>query len=279
VTAHHSGALRVRAFDGTDARLLAPQQDTDGYPRAITVSPDGGLIAALVTKPGTFQGTCHLRRANGEPIDTLPFPAADIRFTGNGWRLASVSKGGVIRVWDPVTRSCLREFPSWEWSNRFLSSVVSGRLLVPGDHGAIELWDLDQGKCVSELHEHKNGHPSASLSPDGRLALSSGWVGDGYETRLWDTATWKFLRLFEFDPKKEAIVVRFSPDGAFAFTAYKDGKVQVWDIGSGQCLHAIAAHAGPVDDLTVAPNADFLLSLSNGEIQRWELDWELPSGA
>lgn len=48
----------------------------------------------------------------------------------------------------------------------------------------------------------------------------------------------------------------------FLATGCVDGKVRVWDSLSGDCVRTFSGHSDAIQDLSVSPNRDYLVSVS-----------------
>jgi WD40 repeat protein len=77
-------------------------------------------------------------------------------------------------------------------------------------------------------------------------------------------------RLYSHDG--EVYAVAFTPDGAVALSAGRDGKVRRWDVGAGKELPALAGHEGGVFALAVSPDGNRLASAgADGRVRLWDL--------
>jgi WD40 repeat protein len=70
--------------------------------------------------------------------------------------------------------------------------------------------------------------------------------------------------------------VALPPDGGLIAVGCEDGVIKVWNSETGEVLHAINGHAGPVSSVTVSPDGKLLFS---GGMDAAIRVWDLRGGA
>src|SRR5207247_186454 len=106
----------------------------------------------------------------------------------------------------------------------------------------LRLWDADTGKQLRVFEGHTEYIASATLSADGKRALS----GSSDIVRLWDADTGKEFRRMTavvrigFLPPR-VVAVTFGPEGK-AIAACDNGTVQVWDMNTGKNTGVYEGH-------------------------------------
>jgi RNA polymerase sigma factor (sigma-70 family) len=146
-----------------------------------------------------------------------------------------VSQSDLVRVWEAATGKELRHFtllPALGWPGRRLGS--------------------------------------GSLSPDGKVLAVGGQWAESDPIVLCEVATGRKLKEFG---KGQYEVVSFSPDGkTLGAIASRRGRVELWDVATGQRLHAWDAHG---QAYSVAFARDGKTLLTHGRDKRvcfWDVD-------
>ena len=168
-----------------------------------------------------------------------------VAFSPDGRRVASISFGGTILVWDPANGRTLLELRS-QRILKFVTFSQDGRLLLTGqDDGAAMVWSVADGRLIATLR----GVELARFSPDARFIAVTGRDGTA---RIWDAETADSLMvlagstgaedvstqatstgsLASKSPLKPSIAMirsaEFSPDGRSILTAGADGAAQIY---------------------------------------------------
>ncbi|HYT78086.1 MAG TPA: WD40 repeat domain-containing protein, partial [Actinomycetota bacterium] len=59
-------------------------------------------------------------------------------------------------------------------------------------------------------------------------------------------------------PDVGPLAVAVSPDGRLVATTHNDGTVRMWDAATGEELHVLRGHRGPVAHATFSPDGRWL---------------------
>lgn len=151
-----------------------------------------------------------------------------------------------------------RPIPRDPWEQARMSTTVAdrvplaltpdGRLMIAGGwDGAIRLYDVHSGLCVSRLNGHSKPVCAVDLTPDGRFAVS---VCRDEIVRFWDLTRSRFAdpaagRILyaspeprwpdrNESPRSVHIAVRLSNDGRLALYTDPKGVFRVWDVRTGK---------------------------------------------
>jgi WD40 repeat protein len=173
-----------------------------------------------------------------------------IALSHDGALLAASREGGMVCLWDARTGKNIRQWQGPE-STAWLHFAPDSKTLTavsfhhdsrgqPRSPFPIEVhhWDLATGNLVYQFAKPGRSFHSASLAPDGRVLIVTGWKDDGF--RLWDLPTGIELRTFgrgqEYQVNGPLVL---SPDGRTLAVAGREnvGKihtVQLWELASGQ---------------------------------------------
>ena len=166
-----------------------------------------------------------------------------LAFSPDGKLLASTCKDHVVRVWDPVTCTVVREL-----GDRILPQSVAfspdGRFLATTEYwslGKVKLWDVRSGQQISTVpYDIGPGEFGAAFSPDGKHLVACGQRG----VKLWNVAD--VGRADDGRPRlsfKEAACPTREPANSACFSP--DGKFLAW----AGVWHSGQAHRISVRDL------------------------------
>jgi WD40 repeat protein len=203
---------------------------------ALSFSPDGALLAGAC--PGT-ETTVFWSTGMGLET-TLRGPegfAAAVEFSPDSLSLATLARGGVVRLWDPRKGSRLQElrdsaenvsspFPSWRSVLRF---SPDGKLLAAaGNDLFVRLYTIPEG-TIFRLGPLANPVVTMAFSPDGgTLAVAT----DSGPVDCFDPASGRFLRrLSGHDIGVESLA--FSPDSELLAGAGWGRKTTIWEVHTG----------------------------------------------
>ena len=166
--------------------------------------------------------------------------------------LASASRDGIVRVWNPATGVEHHVLKDHTGPVKALCPVetAEGRvLLATASHDrTVRLWN-PTSSAQQQLFERFVGSVSALCafeSADGESLLASA-SHDG-TLRLWDPATGAHKRLLKgHSASVSALCLIESPDGEVLLgSASLDGTVRLWDPADGTRGSRLKGHAGPV---------------------------------
>ncbi|MBC8164315.1 MAG: caspase family protein [Bryobacteraceae bacterium] len=115
---------------------------------------------------------------------------------------------------------------------------------------------------------HTSSVTSVAFSPDGRLALSTGFDDT---LRVWEVATGTELRRFGAHTDHiESMAL--SPDGNLALSGSRDKTLKLWDLATGQELRSFSGHTESVNSVAFSPDGRFALSGSADEtLKLWDV--------
>ncbi|MGW2778663.1 protein kinase domain-containing protein [Streptomyces olivaceoviridis] len=189
-------------------------------------------------------------------------------------RLAlSGGEDGTVRLWDVRTGRCLSVLTGHGAKVRSVSFSGDGRFAFSGgEDGAVRWWELATGRMLRAYEYGGQGVYSVCPSADGRFLLS---CGEGGRARLWELDSGHRVRTFE-DLDRDAVTdspllgilhsARLTADGRHAVTANGDGRVALWDVAGGRCLHVFEEHVGsdghaePMTSVSLSTDGRFALA-------------------
>ncbi len=266
---------------------------------ALAWRPDGQIIASAARGAQIELRDAVSGALKTPPLAGHEAIVASLAWSPDGHLLASAGQEGRLLVWDTTqpTRPPLRLLDAGPPLRRVSIRADGRQLAAAGLDGRIRLWRLpdgaalpataDHGAPVSDLAWRQDGRQLASAGLDGRLRL---WEGDSLQPAgnttmpdagalyrlawaagdsalviatqrhgllLWPASTGPARHLGrEGTP---VLDLALASDGRTLASTDKDGRVVLWDMDTGQPLHApLLRHAGPGLALAWSPDGERL---------------------
>lgn len=301
----HSGAITSIAFNAYGNTVATGSQDSTvklwdvmtgrelrtlaGHKEGVTTiafSPDGKTLAT-----GSFDKTVRLWSAEtGQLLDILdttyksrPNVALSIVFNPNGKTLACGYDGGLIRVYDVMTR---REVVALTGHDYFAcTSLVFGArgdfLISGGLDGRIKIWDPNAGRELRTIATiHSSGVFPNSPEPVRYLALGNDTVlvssDSGFQIRRWNLMTGQ--QLFVVEPRSGRATAYSRPidltsDSRVLASGGADGLVTLWNVSDGRELKQFSIGKDRVSSLAFSPNGNTLATgAGDGDLRLWTIE-------
>ncbi len=212
--------------------------------------------------------------------------------------LVSVAFNGEITFWDVKTpqkptvhteghRDKLSTLAFSPDGTKLVSTGAEGAMIFGAwfsswrpDH-LIRLTDVKTGRELATL-QYTMGIEALTFSPDGETVAFTGFG----EIRLWNTETGDEQAIPLADltnlgpgishniPIVSALV--FSPDGRWLVSGTQSGKIQMWDVATGEALIAFAEPTvredpGGISALVFSPDGTLLAAGVHSQIRLWEM--------
>ncbi len=230
---------------------------------------------------------CHaeLRTYAGHAAPKRPinWPMTTLAFGPDGRRVASLDRGGLVKIWSPDTGL---EFAYWQLDGdnidvaafspdlRYLAWFTPFSL-DPAIRDAIQVWDLTTGK--GSLAIKAQSISVVAFTPDGKR-LASARTADPMGTmleqvKLWDLATGAEIRTVVSGRGSRSVdCLAFSPDGKRLATggySSRDHAVRVWGIDSGKELAVLPVDRN-VQAVAWSPDGKQVAASCGATLRAWD---------
>ncbi len=221
--------LAVGSWDGTvrlwDARAKKPTDTLRvnfAHVTSVAFSPDGRTLA------GCFRSHCTLWDAapygEGRRMDTAS-SITSIAFRPRSDTIILGNEPGGAECWDVSRGERVSTVPGEEYRVCSLQLSPDGHGLAMGGEKSVMVWDFRRGKERFEADEP--WVVGVTFSPDGKTLATTGKNG----LRFRDAETGEPVHAPV--PSVACRSLAYSPDGRLLATGDWDGKVAVWDLGTG----------------------------------------------
>jgi WD40 repeat protein len=241
-------------IDAKASGQTAREEKTISLPAGVSieaapaVSGNGNLCAAICSDRVLRIWSAH----SGELVHTIDADrAVTVQFSGDG-RLMAVAyeivpyERGTIKVFDTNSWGLKHDLTA-PFSMYVLAFSPENRRLAFSDLYT-QIWDLTNGKSLTDISPPFGGSPSLSFSPDGKWLATAD--SDGF-VRVYDAQTGA-LRSATKDLLLEPMAVSFSPDNKWLFAGGVDKSISTIDAGNGKVLRVLAKQPGVVWSLVVS---------------------------
>jgi WD40 repeat protein len=293
----------VSLFTLTGCQKLKPPNE--GRKRTASVSSLAFSVDGKRFVWGSLDGTVQVWDAQtGQEQLILRGHAREVgsvAFSPDGRRIASGS-GDTVKVWEAQTgqeQLTLKEHTGYVRSVAFSPDgkrLVSGggnQLSADRRWGEVKVWDAETGQELLTLKGHTDLVNSVAFSPDGRRIASG---SQDKTVRVWDAQTGQEQLSLKADTAS-VMSVAFSPDGkrlvsggylfAPKWGPVRLGKIQVWDVQTGQEALSLEGDVHFVNSVAFSADGNHIVSGgwywqssdSTTVDKRWEMKvWNVHTG-
>lgn len=266
---------------------------------ALTISPDGKLLAAAMRKNLSLEGIIiilHLPQGAILHRFTYHQPFSSLSFSPDSKLLAAGAGNGKIKLWDVATGKEVRTLETSVFMPvHSLAFSPTGELLASdtckrpepiaiceeGGEGQVNLWKVATGALVRTISAHVGTVRALAFSPNGKV-LASG--GDDALVNLWNVGTGrKVLSIKNGILLYPFFAISFSPDGQLLATDYclrpagylscAQAEVKLWDAATGalvRTLSGLTGYNGEVLSIAFSPDGKLLAAGLFHDIKLWE---------
>jgi WD40 repeat protein len=163
-------------------------------------------------------------------------------------------------MWSRLNNSSqlLAQQPTAVWS---MALSPDQRILATGDRsGMIRLWPIHGSGSPSELNGHDIDVNALCFSNDGSTLFSAG--DDG--VRIWDVQTGTCIRILSGFTSWVGCLALAPADDNLLLTGDGDGRLLAWNWQTGQLVHEVQRHDGPLRWILYHPTDAWVLSAADG---------------
>jgi WD40 repeat protein len=259
---------------GRMVRSYGPPRDAFFF-TTLDVSPDGSVALG-----GGIGECCNGRLRvwsveTGRELDRMTPGGGDVlvvAFGPDGQRMVSGGWADESKVWDADGR-LLTVLPDRGYVGYSADFSPDGRLIavaaIRGTHletGHVKIWDWRHRRLVQEIDAP--GAASVDFDPSSdRIGIATWEAVAG----VWDVGSGQ--RVTDLAGHSGKIDdISFSPDGSLIATAGVDGRVRVFDAGTGD-RRLVLRHACGVNSLDFSPDGSMLASIGPCDgVRVWALE-------
>jgi WD40 repeat protein len=271
--------ILASASDDMTVRLWDFENSSDkltirlpGFPKDITFSPDGNILAASVADESIH----ILDTATGDTIRILggDIPCVAGSFLADGKTITIVTNNVELQFLDVATGTCKLTL---KHGNKICTSSVSQHILATGTvDGMVRLWNTT-GVWKGSLEGFDESVSAMAFSSDGE-SLAVGLVGKTVE--IWDSFD-KICRLRLKGHHDRIGTVAFSADGKTLASGSWDCTFRLWDLATGACIRTVDTGRCKVHFVKFSPDGK-MLAVSTEDLEvpksRTVTVWDVVTG-
>lgn len=293
----------IKLWDTTSGKLVTTLKGHQGRVLILVFSPGGETLASA-----SEDGDVRLwNMPDGQlkiALDGVKGEVLSLAFAPDGMLLATGGRDSKTCLWD--TRNGKKKM-TLEGSGRVIAQLAfspDGNTLAGADgfYGKVNLWNVADGDRKATL-QSRDAVFALAFSPDGKmLATANLYKGDKGDLfafhvgfQLWNakSASGKVTRPL-YDLGEHAVPLsmilgqglikslpphplQFSPDGSLLAAGSIDGRVRLWNAGSGALQATLQGHTSIVGSLDFSPDGKTLATASwDGTARLWDLSTRKP---
>ena len=246
----------IRLWSVPAGRELKNLRETDEV-TSLAFASDGKWIAAAVGKSVDIWQLST--RGKIQTLEGHQDAVLAVAASRDGRWLASSSGDGAVKLWDTTTWREARTWVPKQGSGGFaVSFSPDGSLLAATAGNEVQIWETDTGRQVRRLALPGGDKAdfAVSFSPNGQ------WLAAAADNNiaLWDANRWREKPTLGAQVPEGVRPLAVAPNGKTLALGSDDHTVKLWDLVSGQQVHALRGHIGMISSVAISPDGRWLAS-------------------
>ncbi|NEO25420.1 MAG: protein kinase, partial [Kamptonema sp. SIO4C4] len=255
VSGKADGTLELWDFQTGQSHIFAGHQDQTIQTVAIT--PDNRYVISIgaIDRGNTTVLTLKLwSLITGKCLST--FPITEGRFTAQTLAQAQDDLSQFLTTPHPEPTHSSQAAPP-----RLAQRSEDGRYLLCKNTVTLTLQELATGQTLYTCWQ--DGSP-LWIIPKGHYGLTGGKT-----PHLWNLANGQLLR--RFSPQSPITAIALLPNGRYFLSAHQDGRLKLWSLATGRCLHSFESHQRYLNAIALSFDGRYALTAGQG-LKFWSLE-------
>ena len=282
--------MNVKLLDTATGKLLTTFIGHIGNISNLAFSPDGNTLTSTSRDGAVRSWNIKTEDPLQSHITGHTSWVKCTSFLTKSSTLASVDISGIITLWDlessqktmhrtkttfENTRDRIESWPL-AFSPDGTKLIVKGKQNNPtapyGASSLIRLKDVSTGRELTTLaYSNENLSNDLTFSPDGKIAAFGVHSQKSGKIRLWNIETDRTHDIQYADQSEWIRALEFSPDGQKLVTGTNEGRIQMWDVKTGELLTSFLENQ-PMEyqsimDLTFSSDSSLIAVVNFGRIR------------
>ncbi len=260
----------IRVWTITNGGIFTNTKDIIGS--HFSLSPDSTKLAVDSYEPNSVK---IFDLETGELLDTMIIrggSVADIAWSPDGTRLATMSSDNTTKIWDTKTGETLKEFKATEYHPRLariLWSADSAKLTIWGAKSSlVSIRDSISNELITTVSQGWDDYTGGPVwNPDSTKLAT---IGDNSDASIWDGKTGKKLTVFE-RPQGSIRKIAWSPDGNY-LAGLRGSDGLIWNEKTGKILVTLKGQPRKAKGVLWSLDGSRFAKLFNDKIEIWDGD-------